>query len=167
MHLLIMCLFVSSLSPHNLYLSFCSVLTILTLIWVVLMALFCAAIRRDLVSFLRFPLFSHVHVYSCEMSVVSLLKPPRGCFSSHFLFSGYCRSAGPRVVSIVSGAVISLPQRFSMWPSCRCIEASTLSSMLTSPLSPSLLYIYNLSTLSLRCNALWMGIRFLVLWSIC
>ena len=47
LHLLIMWLMVSSLSPHHLHLLFCCVLSILALIWLVLMALFCAAIRRD------------------------------------------------------------------------------------------------------------------------
>ena len=51
---LIMWLIVSSLSPHSLHLLFCCVLSILALIWFVLMALSCAAIRRDSVSLLRF-----------------------------------------------------------------------------------------------------------------
>ena len=55
LHSLIMWLIVSSLSPHRLHLLFCCVLSILTLIWLVLMALSCAAIRRDSVSLLRFP----------------------------------------------------------------------------------------------------------------
>ena len=38
--------------------------------------------------------------------------------------------------------------------------------MLASPVPPSFLYTYSLSTLSLRCNALCMVISFLVLWSI-
>ena len=42
-----------------------------------------------------------------------------------------------------------------------------LSSMLASPLLPSLLDTYILSTSSLGCNALYMAISFLVLWSIC
>ena len=49
---------VSSLSPHNLRLLFCCVLSVLSLIWLVLMALFCAAIRGDFVSLLRFPFLS-------------------------------------------------------------------------------------------------------------
>ena len=51
LHSIIMWLIVSSLSQHNLHLLFCWVLSILALIWLVLMALFCAAIRRDSVSF--------------------------------------------------------------------------------------------------------------------
>ena len=38
--------------------------------------------------------------------------------------------------------------------------------MLASPLPPSFLYRYSLSTSSLGCNALYMVISFLVLWSI-
>ena len=47
LHSLITWLMVSSLSPHCLHLLFCCVLPILALIWFVLMALSCAAIRRD------------------------------------------------------------------------------------------------------------------------
>ena len=58
-----MWLMVSSQSPHSLHLLFCCVLSILVLIWLVLTALFCAAIWRNLVSLLRFPFRSHVHYY--------------------------------------------------------------------------------------------------------
>ena len=54
---LIIWLTISSLSPHNLHLLFCCVLSILVLIWLVLMALFWAAIRRHSVSLLRFTFF--------------------------------------------------------------------------------------------------------------
>ena len=47
LHSLIVWLIFSSLSPHSRHLLFCWVLSILALIWLVLMALFCAAIRRD------------------------------------------------------------------------------------------------------------------------
>ena len=83
---LIIWLIDSSLSPHNLHLLFCSILSILALIWLVFIALFCAAMNRDSVSLLRFPLFSQVHVFLCEMSLVSHLKHPYSCFSSHFSF---------------------------------------------------------------------------------
>ena len=62
LHLLIS-LIVSSLSSHNLHMLFCCVLSILTLIWLVLMALFWYAIRRDSLS-LSFPFLSHVHIFS-------------------------------------------------------------------------------------------------------
>ena len=45
--------------------------------------------------------------------------------------------------------------------------ASTVSSMRASPLPPSYLDTYSLSTSSLGCSALCMVISFLVLWSIC
>ena len=53
LHSLIIWLLISSLSPQSLHLLFCWVLSILTLIWLVLMALSCAAIRRDSISLLR------------------------------------------------------------------------------------------------------------------
>ena len=65
-HSLILWLMVSSLSPHNLHLLFCWVLSILALIWLALMVLSCAAIGRDSVSLLKFPFLSHVQVLSCE-----------------------------------------------------------------------------------------------------
>ena len=70
-HSLIMWLMVSSLSPHSLHLLFCCVLSILALIWLVLTALFCAAVRIDSVSLLKFPFLSHVQVLSCEMLFIS------------------------------------------------------------------------------------------------
>ena len=47
LHSLILWLIVSSLSPHSLHLLFFCVLSILALIWLVLMALSCTAIRSD------------------------------------------------------------------------------------------------------------------------
>ena len=76
LHLLIIWLMVSSLSPHSLHLLFCWVLSILALIWFVLMALSCAAIRRDTVSLLKFPYLSHVQVLSCEILFINRLKRP-------------------------------------------------------------------------------------------
>ena len=67
LHSLIMWLIVSSLSPHSLHLLFCCVLSILALIWLVLMALSCAAIWRDSVSLLKFPFLSQVQVFWCEI----------------------------------------------------------------------------------------------------
>ena len=73
LHSLIMWLMVSSLSPQSLHLLFCCVLSILALIWLVLMALFCADIRRGSVSLLKFPFLSHNRVFSCEMLILLLL----------------------------------------------------------------------------------------------
>ena len=76
LHSLIMWLLVSSLSPHNRHLLFYCVLSILVLIWLVLIALFCAAIRRDSVSLLKFPFLTQVQVLSFEMLFISRLKHP-------------------------------------------------------------------------------------------
>ena len=86
LHSLTMWLMVSSLSPHSLHLLFCCVLSILALIWLFLMALFCAAIRRDSVSLLKFPFLSQVQALSCDMLFISRLKRPWSCFPSHFCF---------------------------------------------------------------------------------
>ena len=69
----------------------------------ILMALFCAVIRRDSVSLLRFPFHRYVQVFSCEISHVCHLKQPYHCFFFPFLFSNYFCSVNPRVVCIVSG----------------------------------------------------------------
>ena len=76
LHSLIMWLIVSTLSPHSLHLLFCCVLSILALTWLVLMALSCAAIRRDSVSILRLPFLSQVQVFWCEMLFIWRLKRP-------------------------------------------------------------------------------------------
>ena len=86
LHSHIMWLLVSSLSPHSLHLLFCCVLSILALIWLVFMALSCAAIRRNSVSLLRFPFLSHVLVLSCDMLFMSPLIRPWSCFPSQFCF---------------------------------------------------------------------------------
>ena len=52
----------------------------------IIMALFCAAIRKDSVFLLKFPFLSHVQVLSREMLFISRLKRPWNCFSSHFCF---------------------------------------------------------------------------------
>ena len=166
-HSLIMGLIVSSLSPHSLHLLFCWILSIpaliclvlmalpcviflvlfiLALIWLVLKALYCAAIRKDSVSLLKFPFLRDVQVLSCEMFIsrLSIL------LSVLFLM-----------------AVISPRSYFSMLSSSRCIDVSTLSSRLASPLPRSFPDTYSLSTSSLGCNGLCMVINLLVLWSIC
>ena len=76
LHSLIMWLIVSSLSQRSLQLLFCCILSILALIWLVLMALSCAAIRRDSVSLLKFPFLSQVQVFWCEMLFIRRLKRP-------------------------------------------------------------------------------------------
>ena len=73
LHSLIMWLMLSSLSPHSLHLLICCVLSILVLIWLVLMVLFCAAIRRDSVSLLKFTFLSHIQIFLCEMFIIIII----------------------------------------------------------------------------------------------
>ena len=103
LHSLIIWLMVSSLSPHSLHLLFCWVLSILALIWLFLMALSYAAIRRDSVSLLKFPFLSRVKILSCEILFISRLNPPIELFSFPFLFPSYCHSVVHRVLSFFSG----------------------------------------------------------------
>ena len=91
LHSLIMWLIISSLSAHRLYLLFCCVLSILTLIWLVLMALFS-------VSPVKFPFLSHVQVLSCEMLIFSRLSHPWIGFPSYFSFPSICHSVIYRVL---------------------------------------------------------------------
>ena len=109
-----------------------------------------------------FPFPSQVQVFWCEMLFINRLKRPE-LFFFPFLFPSYCHSVVHRVVSTVNSPLSYFP----MWSSSRCIEASTLSSMLVSSLPHSFLDTYSLSMWSLGCNALCMVISFLVLWSIC
>ena len=48
------------------------------------MALFCATVRRDSVSFLKLLFLCHVHVFSSDILFVCRLKWLYSCFSSHF-----------------------------------------------------------------------------------
>ena len=95
-HSLLMQLIVSSRSLHSIHLLFCCVLSILALIWLVLTALFCAAIRSDSVSLLMFPFLSQVQAFSCEMWVFQM---PIELFFFPFLFPCYYHSVVHRVVS--------------------------------------------------------------------
>ena len=76
LHSLIMWLIVSSLSPHSLHLLFCCVLSIFALIWLILMVLSCAAIRRESFSLLKFPFLGQVQDFWLEMLFIRRLKRP-------------------------------------------------------------------------------------------
>ena len=114
LHLLIMWLMVSSLSPHSLVLLFCCVLSILALIWLVLMVVFCSAIRRDSVSLLKFLFLSYIQVLSSEMLFISRLKRPWGCFPSHFCFLVFVILLSMVLSVLFLRAVISPRSCFSM-----------------------------------------------------
>ena len=63
--------------PHvlrNLHLPFCYVLSIFALIQLVLMAWFCAAIKKTFLFLLRFPFHSHAQDFACKISSVCRLK---------------------------------------------------------------------------------------------
>ena len=94
------------------------------------------------------PFLSHVQIFSCEMLFISRLERSESCFSSHFCFLVIII-----LLSIVLSVsflmvVISPPSCFSMLSSSRCIDASILCSVLASPLPPSFLDTYSLSTSS-------------------
>ena len=149
LHLLIMWLLVSVLSLHNLHLLFCCVLSILALIGLVLMALFCAAIRRAYVSLLKFLFLSNVHVLSCEM----LFKTSIELLFFPLLFPSYCHSVVHRVIIIVSDGYNESSIVFFLY--CLRVVVSMRQGCFQCwrVLFLPLFLKYNLSTLSLGCNA--------------
>ena len=126
--------------------------------------MFCAAIRRDSVSLLKFPFLSHVHVLSCEMLFVGRLKRPCSCFSFHFCFLVFVILLSIVLSVLFLIAVINPPSCISLSSSSRCKDVSTLSSILASPLLPSFLGTYSLSTSSLGCNALCIIIIIIIIY---
>ena len=161
LHSLIMWLMVSSLSPHNLHLLFCWVLSILALIWLVLIALFYAAIRRDSVSLLRFPFLSHVQVLSYKM-FISRLKRPCSCFPSHFCFLVLVILLSIVLSVLFLMAVIS-PRSCFLWSLRVVVSMRERCLRCWQVLPPSFLDTYSLSMSSVWYNALFMVISFLVL----
>ena len=146
LHSLIMWVIVSSL---YLYLLFCCDLSILALIWLVLITLFCAAIMRDFVFLWLFSL-SHDHVFSCQVLLISRLKHPEswGFVSSSYFF----RSVGFRIVNIVLGGCNqSFPELFYVvFKSLYWCVNSVFN--IRNHLHPSFLDTYSLSTSSLGCQ---------------
>ena len=145
LHSLIIWLIVSSLSPHNLHLLFCCILSILVLD-IVFMILFCVAIRRDSVSLLRFPFLSHIHIFSSEISFVCRLNCPYSCFP-HFYFLIILVQSMIVLSVLFLAAVISLPPHFL----CSLLVVIFL-----------LFLTYSLSTSPLGCRALCIDIGFLI-----
>ena len=113
LHSLIMWLIVSSLSPYNLHLLFCCVFFFNYFCFdIILIALFCAAFRRDSVSLLKFPFLSHVQFLSCEIPLVGLLECQNSCFAFHFCFLGVFVLLMLVLSVLLLVAVISLPIHF-------------------------------------------------------
>ena len=71
------------LSNHHIIYIYCFVASCFD---IVLMVLFCAAIRRDSVSLLSYPFLSHVQIFLCKISLVYRWKCLYSCFSYHFCF---------------------------------------------------------------------------------
>ena len=115
------------------------------------MALFCAAIRKDSISLLRFPFLRHVQVFSCEVPLVCRLKYLYSCFASHFCFLIIFAQLILVLSVLLLVAEIRLPLRFFILSCNRCIDSSTLSWIFASPLPP-FLDTYSLSTSSQRCK---------------
>ena len=80
LHSLIMWLMLSSLSPYDLHLQFYYVLPILALIWSVLIALFCAALWKDSVSFSGFYYYCYYYYYWFPRCIFFTPASP-GCLS--------------------------------------------------------------------------------------
>ena len=128
------------------------------------MAMFYAAIRRDSVSLRRFPFLSCVQAFWCEISLVSRLKYPYSCFSSHFCFLALVVQFIILLFILFLDAIIGLVVfESSYW----CID--TIFNAVESSSSFFLFFfdIFYLSPSSLGCKALCIVISFLVLWSIC
>ena len=119
------------------------------------MALFCAALRRESVSLLRFPFISYVQDFSCEISLVCHLECPYSSFSSHFCFLVIFVLFMFVLSVLFLFTVISHPLHFLMESSSHLIDVSTLSFILASPLPPSFLGIYSLSTSFLPYASSW------------
>ena len=151
-----------SLSSHNQHLLFCCILSIFILPRLVLIVLFCAAIRKDSISLLKISFLRHVQIFSS----VCRLKYPYSCLSSDFCFLVVVLSIFMLLVLFLV-TVISLSWLIFMLSSSHRINALTLSSMQANPLPPSFLDTHSLSESSLGCKAPFIVICFLIFWSIC
>ena len=79
------------------------------------MALFCAAIRRDSVSLLRFPFLIDVYIFPCEISPVCRLKNTYSYLSPHFCIHTIAFFLFVFVVSVmILATIISLSLPFLM-----------------------------------------------------
>ena len=119
---------VSSLYSHNLHTQFYCVLPVFTLTKLVLMASFCAAIKKHSFSLLRFIFLSHVWVFSYQILLVCRLKYPYSCFSSNFYFLLIVVLLIFMLSVLFLFAVISLSLFFLMSSSNLRIDEPSLSS---------------------------------------
>ena len=96
---------------HMIYICYFLMSYLFSLWWLFLMSLSWAAIRRDSVTLLKFPLLGHVLVFSCEMLSINHSKRPLSCFFP-YLFPSYCHSIVHRVVCIISDGYNQSPFEF-------------------------------------------------------
>ena len=121
LHSFIMWLIVLFLSPLNQHLLFCC--CVYFCFHIVLIVLFCAAIRRDSVSILRFFFLSHDQVFLCDILLVCRLKCPCSCFSYHFCFMAILALLMLVLSILFLITVINLLLQFLMKSSSLCIDA--------------------------------------------
>ena len=111
---------------------FCCVMSILAWTGLVLMMLFCAVIRKDSVSLLKFPFLCRVQVFPCEILLICRLKCPYSWFSSHFCFLVIIVFLILVFLVLFLVTVLNFSLLFFMKSSRHLIDISTLSSMLAS-----------------------------------
>ena len=86
--------------------------------------LLCALFIRDSVSLLMFPFLSHVQVFSCDVSLVPLLKYLFSCFSSYFYFLVFFFFLLMLALSILFLQAVSSLLHFVKNSSSLCIKPS-------------------------------------------
>ena len=114
-----------------------------------------------------FPFLSHVQLFPNAISAVCRLKYPYCCFPSKFCFLVFLVVLFvfmlPAILQATAKNISLLFLRYSSRP---CIDASTQSSTLLSPLLVSFLDAYSLSMSYFWCRAYFIVISFLVFWFI-
>ena len=151
---------VSSLTPPKPHLLFCCVLSIFALILLVYKGLFCATIRKDSVSLLRFSFLIYVQVCLWEISLFVAWNCLQ-LFFSPFLFSGYFHSVDASVVYIGFDRCNQSSSGFFNVLFCCCIDASILNFNAGEFSSPFFSWP-SLSTSFLWCKVLCIVMSFLV-----
>ena len=132
------------------------------------MALFCAAIIRDSVSLLRFPFLSHVQSLYVIL-VWCVAWKVDAIFFFPFWFSSYCFSVISCSVCVVSDCCNQsfFALLYVVFESLyRSIDAIFNADESSSSIFSWHFFSFFLPTSSLECSALFIGMSFLVLWSI-
>ena len=101
---------------------------------------------------MRFPLLNYVQVISCATPPICRLKNPFSCFSSHFFLDFDILLFVFKLTLLLLAAAVSISLLFFVSSMSLRIVASTLSSVLASPLS-YFLERNSMSLESLLCKA--------------